>query len=101
MAMVVMVMVSEAESPSPTYVTVEPEFRVGVVVVSRPDLWKLPPSSTVKVLPQLKVLFVIANVPSTTLQVVPVVKLVDREADPPLLSTLKTPDIVPAFWVIV
>ena len=79
----------------------EPESNTGVID-SSPKNSRVPPSSMVKVEPQVKVCPLISKVPSTTSHVEPVVKLVEREAEPdPVLFTWKGPVTVPAFCVMV
>jgi hypothetical protein len=56
-------------SPLPVYVTVEPEFKVGAVVVSEPNHWKVPPFWIVNAPPQVKLYPWISKVPDATVQV--------------------------------
>ena len=87
----------------PLYVTVEPELSVGVVGVSPPWSWSVPPSSMVKVEPHVKVWPFKSNTPSTTVHVWPeVVSAVDKEAALlPVLFTDSMEEKVPVVFEMV
>ena len=85
------------------YETVEPEFKVEAVGVSPPWSWSVPPSSMVKVEPQVNACPLISNTPSTTVHVWPeVVSAVDKEAALlPVLFMVSIEENVPVVFEMV
>ena len=85
------------------YETVEPESKVEAVGVSPPWSWSVPPSSMVKVEPQVNACPLISNTPSTTVHTwTEVVSAVESEAALlPVLFTVRIEENVPVVLEIV